>query len=140
VLAARVEGVAPSDPRLLATLAVLLAAAALTAALAGAGVRTPIAPADGGDHVFHQYVVATHARDALREHLAAQGIATAIHYPVPIHRTDAYASFGAGSLPVSETLAEESCSLPMHPSLTAEEIERVAAAVQGFGAALKKAA
>jgi dTDP-3-amino-3,4,6-trideoxy-alpha-D-glucose transaminase len=117
-------------------------AAQLGAALAGAPVRPPAPVAADGDHVFHQYVVATHARDALREHLAAQGIATAIHYPVPIHRTDAYASagLGPGSLPVSEALAEQSCSLPMHPSLTAGEIERVAAAVQGFGAALKKAA
>jgi dTDP-3-amino-3,4,6-trideoxy-alpha-D-glucose transaminase len=117
-------------------------AAQLTAALAGASVRPPAPVAADGDHVFHQYVVATDARDALREHLAAQGIASAIHYPVPIHRTDAYASagLGAGSLPVSEALAEQSCSLPMHHSLTASEIDRIADAVQSFGATLKKAA
>jgi dTDP-3-amino-3,4,6-trideoxy-alpha-D-glucose transaminase len=111
--------------------------AALTEALAGAPVRTPAPVAAGSDHVFHQYVVTTDRREALREHLLARGIATAIHYPVPIHRTGAYASegLGPGSLPVAESLAERSCSLPMHPAMSGEEIERVAAAVQDFAAA-----
>ena len=57
-----------------------------------------------------------------------------MHYPVPIHRTGAYApaGFGRGSLPVAESLADRVLSLPMHPSLSAEEIERVAAAVHSF--------
>jgi dTDP-4-amino-4,6-dideoxygalactose transaminase len=109
-------------------------AAALTAALAGAPVETPAPAADGGDHVWHQYVVLSDARDALREHLDAYGIATGVHYPVPIHRTGAYATcgLGEGSLPVAESLAGRVCSLPMHQSLTAEDIERVAAAVHAF--------
>jgi dTDP-3-amino-3,4,6-trideoxy-alpha-D-glucose transaminase len=109
-------------------------AAELTAALAGAPVQTPAPSVRGGDHVWHQYVVLSDARDALRDHLDAYGIATGVHYPVPIHRTGAYASsgLGAGSLPVAESLAERVCSLPMHQSLTAEEIERVASAVHAF--------
>jgi dTDP-3-amino-3,4,6-trideoxy-alpha-D-glucose transaminase len=109
-------------------------AAALTAALDGAPVRTPAAVPEGHDHVFHQYVVVTEDRDALREQLAAQGVASAVHYPVAIHRTGAYESLGMGpgSLPVAEALAEQICSLPMHPSLTDEEIERIAAAVRAF--------
>jgi dTDP-3-amino-3,4,6-trideoxy-alpha-D-glucose transaminase len=109
-------------------------AEALSAALKGAPVGLPAAVRVGGDHVWHQYVVLSDERDALREHLDAHGIASGIHYPVPIHRTGAYASagLGPGSLPASEWLAERACSLPMHPSLTIEEIERIAAAVHGF--------
>jgi dTDP-3-amino-3,4,6-trideoxy-alpha-D-glucose transaminase len=108
------------------------AGAQLTAALAGAPVRTPSPPA--GDHVFHQYVVTTGERDALRDHLTACGIATAIHYPVPIHRTEAYAPVHArrGPLPVAEELARSSCSLPIHPLLSAGEVERIADAVHRF--------
>jgi dTDP-3-amino-3,4,6-trideoxy-alpha-D-glucose transaminase len=114
-------------------------AALLTAALNGAAVRLPAPVADGGDHVFHQYVIQTPARDALREHLAAQGIASAVHYPVPIHRTEAYRGVGGPFLPATEALAGQSCSLPMHQSLSAEEIGRVAAAVHEFGAVRKAA-
>jgi dTDP-4-amino-4,6-dideoxygalactose transaminase len=109
-------------------------AEALTAALKGAPVITPAPAADGGDHVWHQYVVTTDARDELRAHLETYGVATGVHYPVPIHRTGAYASagLGPGSLPAAETLADTVCSLPMHPSLTIEEIERIATAVHSF--------
>jgi dTDP-3-amino-3,4,6-trideoxy-alpha-D-glucose transaminase len=107
----------------------------LTSALDGAAVRTPAPVAAGHDHVYHQYVVTTRARDALRNHLASYGIATAVHYPVAIHRTEAYASAGlpAGSLPVAEALAEQACSLPMHPSLSEDEIDRIAVAIHEFG-------
>jgi dTDP-3-amino-3,4,6-trideoxy-alpha-D-glucose transaminase len=107
-------------------------AAALTEALAGAPVRTPAPVGAGGDHVYHQYVVTAEARDELREHLAAQGVASAIHYPVPIHRTDAYASAATPALPVAEALAAQSCSLPMHPDMTGDDIGRVAEAVRAF--------
>jgi dTDP-3-amino-3,4,6-trideoxy-alpha-D-glucose transaminase len=117
------------------------AAAALTAGLTGGPVGTPARVADGGDHVYHQYVVTTEERDALRAHLAARGVATAVHYPVPIHRSPAYASLGlaGGSLPVCEALAPRICSLPMHPGLTGEEIARVADAVHAFAAPARAA-
>jgi dTDP-4-amino-4,6-dideoxygalactose transaminase len=109
-------------------------AAAMTRALSGSSVVTPAPAAAGGDHVWHQYVVLTEERDALRAHLDAHGIGSGVHYPVPIHRTGAYASagLGRGSLPVAESLADRVLSLPMHPSLTAAEIGRVAAAVHTF--------
>jgi dTDP-3-amino-3,4,6-trideoxy-alpha-D-glucose transaminase len=106
--------------------------AALTSALADAPVRTPAPVADGGDHVFHQYVVTADDRDGLREHLAAHGVATAIHYPVPIHRTQAYARPGTPSLPVAEALAAHSCSLPMHPAMDDDDIAHVADAVHTY--------
>jgi dTDP-3-amino-3,4,6-trideoxy-alpha-D-glucose transaminase len=110
------------------------AAAALTEALAGSPVVTPVPAGLGADHVYHQYVVSTPHRDALREHLAGHGIASAIHYPVAIHRTEAYADLADGPLPVAEALAERSCSLPMWPTMGDGEIERVAEAVHSFEA------
>ena len=110
--------------------------AALATALADAPVRVPAPCSSTGDHVFHQFVVEVDDRDRFREHLAVRGIATAIHYPVPIHRTPAYASSGmaAGSLPVAEWLAPRICSLPMHHALSSEEIEHIVEAALDFGA------
>ena len=118
------------------------AAAALTAALAGGPVTLPAAAAPGRDHVFHQYVVETDAREAFRAHLERAGVASGIHYPVAIHRSQAYASAGLaeGSLPAAERLAQRVCSLPIHPSLTEDEIAQVASAVHGFGSELRTAA
>ena len=115
------------------------AAARLTEALDTAPVTTPLPAGADGDHVFHQYVVRSDDRDGLRAHLERLGIASAIHYPVPIHRTDAYA-VGDGSLPVSERLAERICSLPIFPAITDAEIVRVAAAVRSFAPRAVRAA
>ncbi len=99
------------------------------------GVVDPVGlPFAQADHVYHLFVVRCEARDALREHLAERGVATGIHYPVPIHRTAAYAELGQGpgSLPVSEGLAERICSLPIFPGMSAAELEQVVAAVAEF--------
>lgn len=87
-------------------------------------VRLPFAEAD---HVYHLFVVRCGDRDGLREHLAERGVASAIHYPVPIHRTGAYESLGlgAGSLPVSERLAGEICSLPIFPGMNEGELAHI---------------
>jgi dTDP-4-amino-4,6-dideoxygalactose transaminase len=108
--------------------------AELTKALADTAVTPPAPAAPDSDHVFHQFVVVTDERDALREHLQARGIASAIHYPVPVHRSEAYAGLGLrpGSLPVAEGLAGRICSLPMFPAMTIAEIDAVAAAVREF--------
>jgi len=91
-------------------------------------------PFSGADRVYHLFVVRTDARDALREHLSEWGVASAVHYPIPIHLTDAYAhlGLGPGSLPVSESLARRICSLPLFPGMTAAECEQVSAAVLAF--------
>ena len=104
---------------------------------AGANPRAvdPVrAPLSHGDDVHHLFVVRCSERDALREHLAQAGVASAIHYPVPIHRTGAYAGLGLGpgSLPVSEMLAERICSLPIFPGMSQAELEQVASAVESF--------
>ena len=105
------------------------AAAELRHALQTAGVALPPLPADGADHVYHVFVVQAADRDALRAGLA--GIASAVHYPVPVHRTEAYAHLGwaEGSLPVAEAMAQRICSLPIFPGMDGDEINAVATAV-----------
>lgn len=109
---------------------------ALSEALAGTAVALPVAPGANGDHVFHLFVIRTQARDALRRHLESNRIASAIHYPTPIHLQPAFADIGPGegALPVSEQLAKESCSLPIFPSIAAAELDRIATAVATFAA------
>jgi dTDP-3-amino-3,4,6-trideoxy-alpha-D-glucose transaminase len=106
-----------------------VAAREMTSALAGVEqLATPAPARREGDHVFHQFVVRTAHRDLLREHLAARGIATGIHYPIPIHRSQAYASpFGGPDVaPHASRLAGEILSLPIFPGMTAAQIERIA--------------
>lgn len=90
----------------------------------------PLAP--DGDHVYHQFVVRTPRRDAVRDLLARQGIATGIHYPIPIHRSGAYEALAEGhdAAPRATKLADEILSLPMSPYLTGEQIERIGDALR----------
>lgn len=79
-------------------------------------------------HVHHLYVIRTSDRDGLAASLSADGISTGIHYPVPIHRTNAYGhlNLANGSFPVTETVSAEILSLPMYPGLSRDQCERVA--------------
>ena len=85
-------------------------------------------------NTFHTFVVQVDRRDALQKHLASEGIGTAIHYPVPIHLQPAAASLGhgKGDFPVTERQAERILTLPIHPALRPEDIDRVAAVVNSF--------
>jgi dTDP-3-amino-3,4,6-trideoxy-alpha-D-glucose transaminase len=100
----------------------------------GRAVEVTGLPFAEADHVYHLFVVRTKERDALREHLSQRGVASAIHYPEPIHLTEAYAhlGLGPGSLPVSERLSREICSLPLFPSMTDSELEHVTTSVLAF--------
>ncbi len=91
----------------------------------------PPAAAEDGDHVYHQFVIRTPRRDVVRTHLARRGIATAIHYPTPIHRAEAYAALrGRGDeAPNCTRLADEILSLPIFPRISAEQIGRTAQAL-----------
>lgn len=112
-------------------------AAALRAPLEQAEVSLPARPFPEADHVYHLFVVRSRARDALRLHLQGAGIATAVHYPKPIHLTEAYAhlGMGAGALPVCEELARRQCTIPLFPGMTPDEVRRVAdAVVEAFAA------
>ncbi|MFO0947788.1 MAG: DegT/DnrJ/EryC1/StrS family aminotransferase [Planctomycetota bacterium] len=82
---------------------------------------------DPCDHVFHLFVIELDHRDEVRAALAAAGIQTGVHYPVPIPLQPAYHSLGIekGSYPISERAADRILSLPMFPELTDEQIDYV---------------
>jgi dTDP-4-amino-4,6-dideoxygalactose transaminase len=87
-----------------------------------------------GEENYHLYVVRCRWRDRLQEHLAARGVVTLIHYPVPIHLQEAYKDLGKGlgDYPVAETCAAEVLSLPIFPELFETEISQIIEAVNSF--------
>ncbi len=103
------------------------------AAFADLPLERPGCP-PGGNCVYHLFVVAVEERDAFIAHLTARGIATQIHYPIPIHLQPAFRDLGyaRGDFPVSERLAGRVVSLPLFPEMTDAEVERVAGAVRSF--------
>ncbi len=111
-------------------------AAAYERHLAGL-LRTP-QQRPGVRHVFHVYAVRSPYRENLRDHLQAQGIATGVHYPIPVHLQPAHLDLGykRGDFPVSERVASEILSLPVYPELTDAQIETVAAVILSSSAAL----
>jgi dTDP-4-amino-4,6-dideoxygalactose transaminase len=89
-------------------------------------VVTP-AQASYSRHVYHIYAIRVSNRDETVKRLADQGIATGIHYPVPVHLQEAYQSLGytRGAFPVAESCADEFLSLPMYPELNYFQVEQV---------------
>jgi dTDP-4-amino-4,6-dideoxygalactose transaminase len=83
---------------------------------------------DYGTHVYHLYVIQTPQRDAVRKRLQDVGIETGLHYPIPLHLQEAYASLGyaSGSFPVTERLARNILSLPIYPGMALEAVRQVA--------------
>jgi dTDP-3-amino-3,4,6-trideoxy-alpha-D-glucose transaminase len=110
------------------------AAGALRMALLESGLTLPIAPGEGCDHVYHQFVVRTQERDALKDFLAQAGIATGIHYPIPIHRSRAYRAVAGERdvAPIASRLANEILSLPIFPGMAPEQIQRIGDVVLRF--------
>jgi len=94
------------------------------------GVRPPVT-AVGNEHVWHLYVVRVPNRDEVLAALQRKGIGAAIHYPVPVHLTPAFADLGhgPGSFEISEGSAGEILSLPMYPGITLADQEQVAEAL-----------
>ena len=137
-------------------------AALYAAALAGAGrsesaIQVPIEAAWATDasacttndftesckpvpapHTYHLYVVRVPERDRVQARLHERGIATQVHYPVPVHLQEAYQDLGytPGSLPRTEQAAAEILSLPLYPELTDDDVRYVAAALRETVAAL----
>ncbi|MGA3293439.1 MAG: DegT/DnrJ/EryC1/StrS family aminotransferase [Candidatus Acidiferrales bacterium] len=100
------------------------------------GVTTPFRP-DWSRHVYHLYVIRVQDRDGLQKHLAESKVDTGIHYPIPLHLQNAYASFGhkGNDLAVTERVASQILSLPMYPGLSDEQQKRTVSAVQQFTSA-----
>ena len=103
------------------------------AELGGLGLDLP-ERAEWATPAWHLYVVRSRHRDRLREHLAAAGVETGVHYPIPCHRQGAFAGTGLADarLPVADALAREVLSLPMGPTLGTDDQDAVVAALRSF--------
>lgn len=84
---------------------------------------------DKGDNVYHIFPIFTSQRDALKEALQEKGIGTLIHYPIPPHQQACYKEWNHLSFPVTERLAREELSLPLHPAMTDEQVAFVVEAL-----------
>jgi dTDP-4-amino-4,6-dideoxygalactose transaminase len=101
------------------------------------GVLTPqLRP--GVTHVYHQYTLRVHERDAFAEALKTRGVGSAIYYPIPVHRQKPFLALGYGheSLPVTDRLTAQVLSIPVHPSLSDDEVAAVIEAVNATAAEL----
>lgn len=89
--------------------------------------------AEGNTSVYAQYSIRVKEREAMIEKLTAKGIPTAVHYPVPLHLQEAFASLGykEGDFPVSEEVATQIMSLPMSPYLTEQQQDFIVNAIKG---------
>ena len=106
-------------------------AAAYNSLLAGGPYVLPHVAAHR-THIFHLYVIETDNRRHAQEFLSARGIATGIHYPIPIHMQEACKDFGysRGDFPATEAAANRILSLPMYPELTEEQLDYVASSLR----------
>jgi dTDP-4-amino-4,6-dideoxygalactose transaminase len=102
-------------------------------AFEGTAIQRPAWPV-GGDHAYQIYAIRISERNLVRSRLAQIGIATGIHYPLPVHLQPAYTGlgYGPGRFPVSEALSAQTLSLPIYPGLPAAAVEQIARAVNEF--------
>ncbi len=111
------------------------AAATYARELADFPMVTPVVP-EWAEPVFHLYVVRVDKdnREAMQAYLQEAGVATGLHYPVPIHLQEAYSEldYEAGDFPITEAYAETILSLPIFPELTDEQIAYVAQTLDAF--------
>jgi dTDP-4-amino-4,6-dideoxygalactose transaminase len=99
----------------------------------GERLVTPFA-LPGSRHIYNQYVVRAHERDALRQHLTEHGIGTEIYYPVPLHLQGCfkYLGYDSGSQPEAEKAAAETLALPVYPEVSHEQLAHVVATITDF--------
>ena len=97
-----------------------------------AGAPVEVVPEVDPGHSYHLFVIRTDARRELQAHLAANGIETLIHYPVPIPRQPALAGVSPAECPLATRACNEVLSLPLHPALGDDEVDAVAAGVHAF--------
>ncbi|MDL0141617.1 DegT/DnrJ/EryC1/StrS family aminotransferase [Halobacterium salinarum] len=107
-------------------------AALLNRGLADSDLITPVEPSDCR-HSYHQYTVRAGDREELAEYLEDAGVGTGVYYPTPIHKQPAYEDITC-SAPVSEEVANDVLSLPVHPELSTTDIETITQAVHEYEA------
>lgn len=98
----------------------------------GARIATPIAKP--GRHIYNQYIIRVERRDALRQHLADNGVGAEIYYPLSLHAQAcfSYLGYSADAFPESNRAAAETLALPIYPELTVEQQEYVVTTIAGF--------
>lgn len=109
--------------------------------IANCGVIAPYEPT-WSKPVYHLYVVRVESREEFMDHLKRAGIATAIHYPIPLHLQKAYGflNYREGHFPISERIASEIVSLPMFPQLTGAQQTRTVEEIRRFTVGSQKQA
>jgi dTDP-4-amino-4,6-dideoxygalactose transaminase len=96
------------------------------------GVQTPVC-LPNMKHIYHQYVIRSQQRDRLRDYLQDRGVATAIHYQLPVHKQPAFSNCLAFSgLDVTEALCKQIISLPMYSGLTDDHVQNICQHVNQF--------
>jgi dTDP-4-amino-4,6-dideoxygalactose transaminase len=108
-----------------------VAAAIYDKLLSGCDLYLPYVP-EWASPAWHLYVVQHEFRDAMQKSLSGAGIGTLIHYPIPPHLQAAYSEYNLqpGAFPLAEKMAKEVLSLPMSPSISSDQIEKVASSVE----------
>jgi dTDP-4-amino-4,6-dideoxygalactose transaminase len=108
-------------------------AALYSALLADADVVLPGCEA-GNYHIYHQYTIRHHRRDALQAYLKEHGVDSKVFYPLTMHLQPAYAYLGfkEGDFPIAESAAREVLSIPIVPELCTAQIEYVAELILRF--------
>jgi dTDP-4-amino-4,6-dideoxygalactose transaminase len=118
-------------PRLQAWTGERRARAAQYRALLATDSGLTLPPECDAGHVYHLFVVRTAERRALQARLASHHVETLIHYPVPIPRQPAFAALKPSEHPVASRVCDEVLSMPLHPGLSAADVEYVAGVVKG---------
>lgn len=92
----------------------------------------PLPPSEAGEHVWHLFVVRCQRRNALQKFLADNEIESLVHYPIPPHQQGAFPEMNKLQYPVTEKIHREVLSLPLNPSLSVVEMQRIAEVVGDF--------
>jgi dTDP-4-amino-4,6-dideoxygalactose transaminase len=103
-------------------------------ALAGLGTVRPPVTDPANEHIYNQYVVAVERRDDLQAHLKAQGIGSAVYYPLALHLQPCFRHLGyrEGAFPVAEAATRRVLALPVFPELTEAQQAHVVQTIRGF--------
>ncbi len=101
------------------------------------GVITPTTRT-GVTHVYHQYTIRVNRRDEFAAALGERGVGSAVYYPIPVHRQKPFIALGYGEerYPVTDRLTDQVLSIPVHPSLSDDEVSTVIGAVNETATAL----
>ena len=87
---------------------------------------------DWDSHAFHIFPIRCEQRDELQKYLAANGVQTIIHYPIPPHKQECYKEWNHLSFPLTEQIHDEELSLPMSSVIRSEELEYIISVLNQF--------